>query len=384
MKNKNNVHPLLHALLPVGIALLYILIGFTFDTGWAIGWILFLLIPIIETLINAINTKDASKFAYPVFLAAIFLFTGMMWGWWHPMWVVFVTIPAYYAIADYVKKSKTQDQEEMAQDVNAESNQGTYYQPPVDVQPQQKKGLSKGGIVAIVITSIVAFAVVACVAIVSTFSWLGGSFDLPIHFHAPAIITTDADDSYTMGNAELATDDIERVDIEWIDGNVNIEYYDGDKIIITEDSNVKYPMCYKVEGKYLLISEYKGSKKTKLGTKNLEIKLPNDFYIDELSFGIVSANVNASELNVGCVEVDTVSGNANLSFSKQPMAIDIESVSGDVNVQMPKDFSGYYVSKSTISGEFRANDFGNKLEYGDGYIKIGIESVSGNLIINKK
>lgn len=388
MKNKNNVHPLLHALLPVGITLLYILIGFTFDTGWAIGWILFLLIPIIETLINAINTKDASKFAYPVFLAAIFLFTGMMWGWWHPMWVVFVTIPAYYAIADYVKKSKTQDQEEMAQDVNAESNQGTYYQPPVDVQPQQKKGLSKGGIVAIVITSIVAFAVVACVAIVSTFSWLGGSFDLPIHFHAPAIITTDADDSYTMGNAELDTDGIGIISTEWIDGNVDIEYYDGDKISISENrSTEETSMCYKVENGTLYICEYKNNVKkgfSNLASKDLTIKLPKDFTTDVIKLEIVSANVNANDLNTLGVDIETVSGTANLSFAKQPQNVEIESVSGDVNLNMPKDITGYTLDKESVSGSLRANDFDNELHYGDGFTKIDFESVSGNLIINKK
>lgn len=388
MKNKNNVHPLLHALLPVGITLLYILIGFTFDTGWAIGWILFLLIPIIETLKNAINTKDASKFAYPVFLAAIFLFTGMMWGWWHPMWVVFITIPAYYAIADYFKKPKAQNQQEIAQDVNAEVSQGTYYQPPVNVQPQQKGGLSKKSIVAIVITSIVAFAVVACVAIVCTFSWLSGDFKFPIHIHAPTLITTDADDSYIMGNAKLDTDGIGIISAEWIDGNVNIEYYDGNIISIFEnkpDSNEE--MCYKIENGTLFISEYKNNVKkgfSNLATKDLTIKLPKNFATDLIKLEIVSANVNAYDLNTLGVDIETVSGTANLSFAKQPQAIEIESVSGTVNLNMPKSITGYTVDKESVSGSFRANDFNNAMQYGDGYTKIDFESVSGNLIINKK
>ena len=108
MSNKNNVNPLLHALLPIIITVAYVLIGTIFDSGWAIGWILFLLIPIVETLVKAINKKNPSHFAYPVLVTAIFLFTGMMWGWWHPMWVLFVTIPAYYAVCDAIKKSKPQ------------------------------------------------------------------------------------------------------------------------------------------------------------------------------------------------------------------------------------------------------------------------------------
>lgn len=379
MKNKNNVHPLLHALLPVGITLLYILIGFTFDTGWAIGWILFLLIPIIETLINAINTKDASKFAYPVFVTAIFLFTGMMWGWWHPIWVVFVTIPAYYAICDYAKKSKTQDREEMAQDVNAESNQGAYYQPPVE---------NKKSNTPVIITVIVCVTVIIIVAIVSTFAWLGGKVNIPIDIHLPSVVTSDADDSYTMGGAELSTDGIESIDIEWVDGNVDVEYYDGDIIVFTEDkASASNEMCYKIDDRTLCICEYKNSVKkgvSSMKSKDLSVKIPSDFATDEFSLEVVSATVNATDLNTRSVDVETVSGTANLTFATQPKKIDAESVSGDVNLNMPKDITGYSVEKESVSGSLRANGFDNKSSFGDGYTKINFESVSGNLIINKR
>ncbi len=376
MKNKRNVNPLLHALLPLGITIVYVLLGYFFSSGWAVGWILYLLIPIVETLVNAIRYKDASKFAYPVLVTAIFLLTGMLWGLWHPMWVLFVSIPAYYAICDAIKKSKAQNVQPANVDTNAPYE---YFQSPVD---------SKRNNTPIIITVIICVAVVAIVAIVSAFAFIGGKFDLPIHIHAPAIVTTDADDSYLSGNVELSMDDIESIDIEWIDGNVDIEYYDGDKIIVTEDNaNEKEQLCYKIEKRTLSIVEYKNNVKkgiSSLKTKDLSVKLPADFVADELSIEVVSATVNADDLNAKSVDIETVSGTANLSFAVQPKSIDAESVSGDVNLNMPKDITGYTVDKESVSGRFRANDFDNKNQYGDGYTSIDFESVSGNLIINKK
>ena len=45
-----------------------------------------------------------SPLAYPVLMAFIFCLTGMLYGLWHPMWVLFVTIPVYYCVAGPVDK----------------------------------------------------------------------------------------------------------------------------------------------------------------------------------------------------------------------------------------------------------------------------------------
>lgn len=396
MSNKNNTNPLLHALLPIIITVTYVLIGTIFDSGWAIGWILFLLIPIVETLVKAINTKNPSHFAYPVLVTAIFLFTGMMWGWWHPMWVLFVTIPAYYAICDAINKSKPHP--EVEENYNyakpnettanetavTDANQGTYYQPQVNTnyQPQANTNYHSGrvNITAIIITVIVCIAVVAIVGIVFTFSWLNDKVE-------DNIFDYEIDSSYTAGPAEISTNDIECIKVEWVNGNVDVDYYDGDTINISEDGDSENnPMCYKVENRTLYISEYKKTFSTisKSFNKDLIIQIPMDFVADEFAFEIVSANINADELKTLGLDIETVSGNSNVTFSKQPQKIDVESVSGDINIAFPEDITGYSVSKESVSGSFRANDFDNSTRFGDGYTVIDFESVSGNLNINKK
>lgn len=379
MKNKHNVNPLLHALLPIIITIAYISIGFIFDSGWAIGWILFLLIPIVETLINANNTKNPSHFAYPVLVTAIFLFTGMMWGLWHPMWVLFVTIPAYYAICDAVKKQKAQ-QSENQQESYAADGETVYYQPPVEMPQQQ----SKNNTTAIVITAIICAAVVAVIAIICTFTWLsGGSINVHGIFDDDAQIT----ESYVKGPYNVATDGIEMIDIEWVNGNVDVKYYDGDTIYIEESaSNDKHPMAYKVDNRTLYICEFSNNSKTAFKNKtnkDLTVKIPSDFKVYELSMDIVSANVTASQLNTNEFEMNSVSGNTHISFKEQPRSIEMDTVSGDIQIVLPEDITGYSISKESVSGSVNTNDFGNALNYGDGYTRIELDSVSGNLTVEK-
>jgi len=37
-----------------------------------------------------------NRFPYPVFIAFVYLFVGFVFSWWHPGWMLFLTIPLYY------------------------------------------------------------------------------------------------------------------------------------------------------------------------------------------------------------------------------------------------------------------------------------------------
>lgn len=99
----------------LSICIIYMIIGCVFHV-WHPGWLLFLLIPIWHSLIEAIEKADCRKFAYPVFATLLFLCIGIFWGFWHPGWVVFLTIPLYYSLVEYFrslkKNGKKQEEEE--------------------------------------------------------------------------------------------------------------------------------------------------------------------------------------------------------------------------------------------------------------------------------
>ncbi|MCM1261362.1 MAG: helix-turn-helix domain-containing protein [Butyrivibrio sp.] len=88
-----------HSRFPMGwvIIALYLVIGI-FWGAWHPGWLLFLLIPIWDSIVEAIYHKNLRCFAYPVFAALVFLCLGIFGSLWNPGWVVFLTIPLFYSI----------------------------------------------------------------------------------------------------------------------------------------------------------------------------------------------------------------------------------------------------------------------------------------------
>ncbi|MBR0413504.1 MAG: helix-turn-helix domain-containing protein [Clostridia bacterium] len=83
----------------------FLLTGFLLD-WWAFSWTFILFAISINTLIDAIYTKKANHFAYPILVVAVFCLIGIAGGIWHPTWVLFITIPLYYFLCDVFKKKK--------------------------------------------------------------------------------------------------------------------------------------------------------------------------------------------------------------------------------------------------------------------------------------
>lgn len=95
------------------IILIFLLIGFLIPKAWGIAWIIFLFIPLIGSIIEMIEHRSVSKFAYPIFVTAVYLFLGMAgtldiipnFNGWHPYWILFITIPVYYICAEEIDKN---------------------------------------------------------------------------------------------------------------------------------------------------------------------------------------------------------------------------------------------------------------------------------------
>jgi len=92
-----------HAHFPIFslILIIYVIIGCVYN-AWHPGWLLFFLAPIWYSLADAIEKKNANRFAYPLLVVLIYLCLGFFGFLWHPGWVVFFTIPFYYSMVNYV------------------------------------------------------------------------------------------------------------------------------------------------------------------------------------------------------------------------------------------------------------------------------------------
>ena len=86
--------------LTVIITALYLAMGFIFD-AWHPAWLLFFLVPLWHSFVEAVRKENAHLFAYPVLAALLFLCMGIFMGAWHPGWVIFLTVPVYYPLVSY-------------------------------------------------------------------------------------------------------------------------------------------------------------------------------------------------------------------------------------------------------------------------------------------
>lgn len=83
------------------ICIAYLVIGIVYH-AWHPGWLLLLWILILESLITAVRRRNASLFAYPVYMLLIFLTVGFLEGNWMG-WIAFLTIPIYYSLVSFIK-----------------------------------------------------------------------------------------------------------------------------------------------------------------------------------------------------------------------------------------------------------------------------------------
>lgn len=93
-----------HAHFPIAVIVViaYLMMGICWD-AWHPGWLVFFVIPIWHSLIEAVEHKDAHRFAYPVLVVLAYLCLGFFMFSWHPGWVLFLTIPLYYSLVSYFK-----------------------------------------------------------------------------------------------------------------------------------------------------------------------------------------------------------------------------------------------------------------------------------------
>lgn len=85
--------------------IIYLLFGFLTKKGWQVGWILFLLGPVISSIFTCIIKKKVSPFCMPLLATAIYCFIGLMYNLWHPYWLIMLSIPVFYMIVEPLEKA---------------------------------------------------------------------------------------------------------------------------------------------------------------------------------------------------------------------------------------------------------------------------------------
>ena len=240
------------------------------------------------------------------------------------------------------------------------------------------------------------------------------------------------DGSYTGGEIRVPAESITALSIDWVAGDVKIMVTDGEEIVVTEhvDRGIpeEYALC--VEADNTLRIRYSNDVwGIDMPEKDLTVLLPRtvaenltavdlsgvsaDFAVgkltvrDAFSFDTTSGKLEMQSMNApqakatvssvsGNVELDgsfrevkagSTSGEIDLMLRNAPAAVEVSTVSGEVDVELPAG-TGFTLDYSTVSGELECDfpltkSVDGKYVCGDGACRMEVGTTSGSLSVER-
>lgn len=87
--------------LTIIITVAYIILGVKYQL-WHPGWIVFLIIPIVQSTMTAIKQRNIMRFCYPALVFLYIGYQGFVKQEWYLHWLWILSIPVFYSVAGYV------------------------------------------------------------------------------------------------------------------------------------------------------------------------------------------------------------------------------------------------------------------------------------------
>ena len=234
---------------------------------------------------------------------------------------------------------------------------------------------------------------------------------------------------YNVGGGTV-TDEFHSIKVNWTNGKINIEAYDGEDTVIseTEVAEKENKLRWRVEDGVLKIQQMAAGMRFGLKQtpkKTLTVKIPSNvadglkavtsdsvsaevtitgisasdkIEIDTVSGGANLKNIKTEKLDIDTVsgsikaageftelESDSVSGDVTVSTATPLKKLDCDSTSGNISLTIPKD-SGFTLKADTVSGDISCglptvSESKNRRVCGDGSADFETDTVSGDLII---
>ena len=234
---------------------------------------------------------------------------------------------------------------------------------------------------------------------------------------------------YNVGGGTV-TDEFQSIKVNWTNGKINIEAYDGEDTVIseTEVAEKENKLRWRVEDGVLKIQQMAAGMRFGLKQtpkKTLTVKIPSNvaeglkavtsdsvsaevtitgisasdkIEIDTVSGGANLKNIRTEKLDIDTVsgsikaageftelESDSVSGDVTVSSATPLKKLDCDSTSGNIRLTIPKN-SGFTLKADTVSGDISCglptvSESKNRRVCGDGSADFETDTVSGDLII---
>lgn len=180
-------------------------------------------------------------------------------------------------------------------------------------------------------------------------------------------LKSESSDNYKFGNFTYQSEDIDKINIDWAVGNVNVKTSDSGELSVSEDRDDltdSEKLRWYVEDKTLKIEFCESGFSFKhifKSNKNLTVEVPSNADI-EISTGV--ANIDIDKVTMKKVKIETGTGKTTLGLDKN---------------------KGAKVKFSTGLGKLVADEYtksGDYYTFGDGSCNVEVSSGIGNLEIN--
>lgn len=210
--------------------------------------------------------------------------------------------------------------------------------------------------------------------------------------------------NYTAGGATL-DGPVDSLEIEWIDGPVEINLVSGSAVTFFEDSDADITentsMYYWLERSKLHLKFAASGSENFTMTKKLTVNLPlstvlrsleldlvsgfftaSDFKIERAVINSVAAPIELESMDIPELTVSTVAGDVDMSDCAVK-TVKISGVSSDINVKLSRDIPGFEVDYTSVAGRLKSDFTLEKKDgrqvYGDGSVLYTVDTVSGGL-----
>jgi major membrane immunogen (membrane-anchored lipoprotein) len=189
---------------------------------------------------------------------------------------------------------------------------------------------------------------------------------------------TKSSEEYVEDTGVKIESKITEIDVDWQEGNINIEYTeDAHEITFAETSNqdltTEEVLSYSVDGTELEIDYIKGTGLESLPTKNLSIVIPRDSDVKKINIKNTTGKVTALLNDHVDVDIKSESGDVALTVSDIGFTAEYETTSGN--------FDSEYKGETT-STDNKENEI--VFVHGSGDRIYEVTTTSGNLTISKR
>jgi len=89
----------------IAAVIIYLILGFLFEL-FAKVWPIFFAPIVISSFVGTLYCKDIKHFNYPLFIVFMYTQLSAIFDLWHPLWILFITIPLFYIVIDLFRKKR--------------------------------------------------------------------------------------------------------------------------------------------------------------------------------------------------------------------------------------------------------------------------------------